>query len=93
MSNALFIVGEQEPSHGQGIDACRLYRPAGFPGGRAKAGEVRRLLRRLVALPFSALIINGETATARTLNRTRETLRYRIQKYYLRTRRATASTG
>ena len=45
----------------------RLYLPEAFVGRSQPAQDVRRLLRRLAEVPFSALIIGGETGTGKGL--------------------------
>jgi len=45
----------------------RVFTPASFAGRSAAALKVRELLARLIEVPFSALIITGETGTGKGL--------------------------
>lgn len=45
----------------------RRYRPEAFLGDSAVARETRQMLARLAAVPFSALLIGGETGTGKGL--------------------------
>lgn len=45
----------------------RAYRPEAFLGRSRAAGAVRDLLARICGLPFSGLIVNGETGTGKGL--------------------------
>jgi DNA-binding NtrC family response regulator len=45
----------------------RRYLPEAFVGRSAAARQVRQLLERLVEVPFSALVISGETGTGKGL--------------------------
>ncbi len=46
---------------------ARVFTPASFAGRSAAAVKVRELLARLIEVPFSALIITGETGTGKGL--------------------------
>jgi two-component system response regulator AtoC len=46
---------------------CKRYGPAGFLGDSAPACAVREMLTRLAQVPFSALLIGGETGTGKGL--------------------------
>jgi len=46
---------------------ARRYHPESFAGGSGPARHVRELLARLTQVPFSALIITGETGTGKGL--------------------------
>jgi DNA-binding NtrC family response regulator len=51
----------------QSLQGHRRYSPEAFVGHSEKAGQVRKLLTKLTQVPFSALIIGGETGTGKGL--------------------------
>ncbi|MCB1735894.1 MAG: sigma-54-dependent Fis family transcriptional regulator [Gammaproteobacteria bacterium] len=51
----------------EGRQRGRHYSPAAFVGHSAAAREVRAMLERLATVPFSALVITGETGTGKGL--------------------------
>lgn len=51
----------------QTAEDSRRYRPEAFLGRSPQAAEIRDLLHRVIEVPISALIINGETGTGKGL--------------------------
>lgn len=51
----------------QSLQGYRRYSPDAFVGHSEKAQQVRKLLSKLTQVPFSALIIGGETGTGKGL--------------------------
>lgn len=51
----------------QAADEERRYEPASYAGDSAAAQETREMLARLAQVPFSALLIGGETGTGKGL--------------------------
>ncbi len=51
----------------QAADEVRRYEPASYLGDSAAARETREMLARLAQVPFSALLIGGETGTGKGL--------------------------
>lgn len=51
----------------QSLQGHRRYSPEAFVGHSEKARQVRKLLAKLTQVPFSALIIGGETGTGKGL--------------------------
>lgn len=57
----------QRRLHTQTRDSRRRYAPSAYLGGSKTTEETRRLIARLAEVPFSALIIGGETGTGKGL--------------------------
>ncbi|MGD8630502.1 MAG: sigma-54 dependent transcriptional regulator [Gammaproteobacteria bacterium] len=53
--------------HDESRNRARRYMPESFAGRSAAAGNVRAMLMKLVQVPFSTLIITGETGTGKGL--------------------------
>jgi len=57
----------QRRLHNQTLEQNRRYSPDAFVGSSAAAVQVREMLRKLAAVPFTALVITGETGTGKGL--------------------------
>ncbi|NJD08420.1 MAG: sigma-54-dependent Fis family transcriptional regulator [Methylococcaceae bacterium] len=67
MSSAARSALAQRRLYDQASQRHRRYTPEAFLGHSAAAGQVRSLLEKLTQVPFSALVIGGETGTGKGL--------------------------
>jgi DNA-binding NtrC family response regulator len=67
LAGALRAARAQTRLADQTAEETRRYSPERFIGDSAAAGEVREMLARLAQVPFSALLLGGETGTGKGL--------------------------